>query len=95
VCASVPRRARAGAGDSAGKSAPGGGGSGSSAPAFPPARMTRAELAVMTASLRELARRLGRFRDRLGELEAAVQPRSGSSSRSSRESRSSKRSRSS
>ena len=59
------------------------------------ARLAQAELAAVTANLRELAERLGRFRDRLAALEAAVQSSPGAASRSSRDSRSSNRSRSS
>jgi hypothetical protein len=53
------------------------------------------ELAIVTASLGELARRLNGLRTRLAAVEAAVQPSSGNTSRSSRDSRSPKRSRSS
>ena len=70
-------------------------GGGRPAAGVPSARLTQAELAAVTASLRELARRLDRFRDRLAALEAAVQSSPGATSRSSRDSRSSKRSRSS
>ena len=59
------------------------------------AGLAQDELAAVAASLRELAARLERFRDRLADLEAAVQPPSGSTSRSSRARRSPKRSRSS
>ena len=68
---------------------------GSPAAGVPSARLTQAELAAVTASLRELAGRLGRFCDRLGALEAAVQSSRVATKRSSRDSRSSKRSRSS
>jgi hypothetical protein len=53
------------------------------------------ELAIVTASLRELALRLSELRARLAAVEAAVQLSSGGTSRSSRDSRSPSRSRSS
>jgi hypothetical protein len=53
------------------------------------------ELTIVTASLRELARRLDGLRARLAAVEAAVQLSSGKTSRSSRDSRSPIRSRSS
>lgn len=70
-------------------------GGGGPAPRAQPARLARAELVAVTASLQELAQRLDRFRDRLRALEAAVQSSPRATSRSSRVSRSSKRSRSS
>jgi hypothetical protein len=53
------------------------------------------ELAVIAASLRELADRLDGFRQRLAALEITVQASSGSTTRSTRASRSSMRPRSS
>jgi hypothetical protein len=53
------------------------------------------ELAIVTASLRDLALRLSGLRARLAAVEAAVQRSSGTTSRSSRDSRSPNRSRSS
>jgi hypothetical protein len=53
------------------------------------------ELAIIAASLRELADRLDGFRQRLSALETAVQASSGSTTRSTRASRSSIRPRSS
>ncbi len=67
----------------------------SPAPALRAGRLTQHELAVVAASLRELGRRLDRFRARVDALEAAVQFPPGRTSRSTRDSRSAKRSRSS
>jgi hypothetical protein len=53
------------------------------------------ELAIISASLRDLALRLSGLRARLAAVEAAVQLSSGKTSRSSRDSRSPNRSRSS
>jgi hypothetical protein len=89
-----PRRGRTSIGGPAGASRSASGG-GKSVPAVLSTRLTRTELAVLAASLRDLGRRLDRFRDRLNTLEAAVQSLPRTTSRSSRESRSSKRSRSS
>ena len=64
----------------------------------PPAQaghLSSAELAVIAASLQELADRLQGFQQRLAVLDAAVQASSGSTIRSTRASRSSTRSRSS
>jgi hypothetical protein len=61
----------------------------------PPVGLASEELAVVAASLRQLARRLERYRDQLSRLEAALQSRSGRTSRSTRDRRSPKRSRSS
>ncbi len=57
--------------------------------------LTSEELAVIAASLRELADRLDEFRQRLAVLDTAVQASSGSTTRSTRVRRSSIRSRSS
>jgi hypothetical protein len=57
--------------------------------------LTPEELAVIAASLRELADRLDEFRQRLAVLDTAVQAPSGSTTRSTRVRRSSIRSRSS
>lgn len=60
-----------------------------------PSQLTAEQLAVIAASLAELACRIENFRHRLSVLNAAVQASSGSTSRSTRDSRSSTRSRSS
>ncbi len=65
------------------------------APAQPMGQLSPAELAEIAVSLRELAERLGGFRQRLAELESVAQDLSGSTSRSTRARRSSTRSRSS
>ena len=61
----------------------------------PRGHLSSEELAVVAASLQELAHRLEGFRQRLAVLDAAAQASSGSTSRSTRARRSSTRSRSS
>ena len=58
-------------------------------------QLTGVELVLVTERLRDLAQRLAAFHDRLGAVEAAIQPLPGVTSCSSRDSRSSKRLRSS
>jgi hypothetical protein len=95
VSASGPREGRGAEGGTGGSSGQAARRRGGEALGVLSARLTQKELAVVAASLRELAGRLDQFRGRLGELEAAAQPRSGRTSRSTRDSRSPKRSRSS